>query len=136
MSDCSKKPLGTQELVFVTVHRIQPTANAVTLHMEHILTGRSFEHTISRDKLKFENCYKQIEEGNNYIVVETLEAPKRWVYTSCRLVTKTQARQIFKMTGISPSNETLMAAMRWLTEQNKTKTPSIPQDLADVLIFD
>lgn len=120
----STKAIGTQELVFVKIIRAEPGKNSVALHVEHASTGTTMIHRISNDKLKHQNCYRDLEVGNTYVIVQILVSPMRWVWTKCRLCTKTQARTFFNKTGISPSAEAMADAMTWLNSVQRGIKPA------------
>ena len=132
----STKPVGTQELVFATITKMIPGKNSVAIYFEHATNGNEIIHRLSMDKLKYQNCYSDIEVGQTYIIVETLERPTRWVWTKARMCTKTQARKVFNMTGINPNTEAMIKAMTWLSAvQRGTKVPDVNSIIDQLVTF-
>ncbi len=125
------KPIGAQELVYAKIVEFVPQKLSISIKFKH-MSGKLTDHCYSKDKDKFKNCYHQLEEGHQYIIVTEHVGKKRWVWTKCILVT-TKEMQVFReIAGVCPSEERMEAARQAVRD---LRNPPLTPSLADLLEF-
>lgn len=120
-----------QELVYAKITDKVPGKASVSIKFDHA-SGKGADHCVSSDKMKMANCYNQLEIGCRYIIITENTGPKRWVWRKAVLVTTKEMEGFRKIAGLTPNQEEMKAAVKWLKD---LRDPPLPPSLADLVTF-
>lgn len=126
-----EKAIGAQELVYAKITEFIPQKASVSIVFKH-LSGKTADHCYSKDKDKHKHCYRELEEGQNYIIVTEHVGKKRWVWKKALLVTKKEQELFREIAGLCPTEQQMIDAMQALRD---LRNPPLAPTLADLLTF-
>lgn len=126
-----EKAIGAQELVYAKIIDFVPQKTSVSIIFKHG-SGKQADHCYSKDKDKHKHCYRDLEEGQNYIIVTEHVGKKRWVWKKAILVSKKEQDLFREIAGLCPTPDEMVAAMQALRDH---RDPPIPPTLADLMTF-
>lgn len=128
-----------QQLLYITIQEFVPQKASISIKFKYAHGARKeSDHCYSRDKDKYAHCYRKLEEGQTYIIVESKSSRGRWIWEEARLVTVAQAQHVHKMCGFHPTREKFKEAVEWLNTvqfPKKKAPPKMSDDLLDLVIF-
>lgn len=126
-----EKPTGSEELVYAKITEFVAQKASVSIKFKH-MSGKHADHCYSKDKDKYAHCYRQLEEGQQYIIVTKHVGNKRWVWTKALPVSTKEAKLFREIAGLCPSQDQMREAIQALKD---FRNPPLPPTLTDLMEF-
>jgi FlaA1/EpsC-like NDP-sugar epimerase len=134
------KQIGDLELVYGTITSIQRgQKGSIIIKWEHLSTKGEVTHDFSVDKKQYRNCYRDLEVGKTFIIVQELvrQRPVRWVWTKCLEVDLVEARLIMSRCGYVNIDLQLFGDMMDVLREKRKRLEEAQkkQSLEDLLVI-